>query len=51
MFFLIFSKVEIDFAEKELDWKIYTTAKALLITKKIQIIDSKKFAKVVLDPK
>lgn len=38
-----------DFAEKELIWKAYTTAKTLFTTKKIQIIDPKEFAKAVLD--
>lgn len=38
-----------DFAEREFIWKVYTTAKALFTTKKIQIINPKKFAKAALD--
>ena len=49
MAFLTFSKVEINFAEKELTWKTYTAAKALLIIKKVPIINSKEFTKAVLN--
>ena len=49
--FLTFSKVKVDFVKKELTWKAYTIAKALTIIKRFQIIDPKKFAKVVLDLK
>ena len=48
--FLAFSKVEVDFVERELTWKAYTIAKALPTTKKVQIIGLKRFAKAVLDP-
>ena len=49
MLFLAFSKVEVDFAEKELTWKLYTIAKALPTIVKVQIIRPKEFAKVALD--
>ena len=48
--FLAFSKVEVEFAERELTWKAYTIAKALSTTKRVQIIGSKEFAKAALDP-
>lgn len=51
MLFLTFSKVEIDFVGKELIWKAYTIAETLPTIKRVQIINLKKFAKVVLDPK
>lgn len=51
IFFLTFSKVKVDFTKREFIWKAYTTAEALSTTKKVQIINLKKFAKVVLDPK
>ena len=45
------SKVKINFAEKKLTYKAYTTAEVLSTAKKIQIINLKKFTKVALDPK
>ena len=47
--FLAFSKIEVDFAEKDLTWKAYTIAEALPTTKRVQIISPKKFAKAALD--
>ena len=47
--FLIFNNADIQFAEKELTWKTYTTKEALPNTCPVEIIDYKKFAKVVLD--
>lgn len=35
LFFLTFSKVEVDFIERELTWKTYRVAEALRTTKKI----------------
>ena len=49
MLFLAFSKVEGNFAEKELTWKAYTIAEALPTTQNIQIISLKEFAKAALD--
>ena len=47
--FLALSKVEVDFAERELTWKAYTIAEALPTTKRVQIIGPKEFAKAALD--
>lgn len=49
MFFLSFSNRNIKFVEKKFIQKIYSTCKALLIIKKIQLIDYKKFAAAALD--
>ena len=49
MTFLSLSKVEVDFAERKLTWKDYTIAEALPITKRVQIIGPKEFAKATLD--
>lgn len=49
MFFLIFSDTNICFAKKELIWKSYITKKGLSITKRVELINKKKFAKAVLD--
>ena len=39
IFFLIFNKANIQFMEQHLVCKIYKTAKALLITRQVEIID------------
>ena len=44
MLFLTFSKANIRFAERELVWRTYTAEKALSMTKRVEIIDKKKFA-------
>ena len=49
MSFLIFSNVDIQFAEKELTWRSYSTAKVLSTTKQVELIDKKEFAKATLD--
>ena len=49
MLFLTFSNADIQFAEKELTWKTYTTEKALPTTCQVKIIYWKEFAKVTLD--
>ena len=49
MAFLTLSNIVIQFAEKELIWRIYTTKKALLTTRQVKIINQKEFAKAVLD--
>ena len=49
MFFSKISNVDILFTKKILIWKFYTTNKALFITKKVQIIDTKEFVIVVFD--
>ena len=47
--FLTFSNVDIKFAQKELIWRFYIAAKALLTTKRVEIIDREEFAKAALD--
>ena len=47
--FLTFSNADIQFMEKELIWRSYTTAEALLTTKQVDFINKKEFAKVTLD--
>ena len=47
--FLTLSNANIQFAQKKLTWRFYTTAKALPTTKQIKIIDRKEFAKTALD--
>ena len=46
---LTLSNAHIQFAEKELTWRSYTTKKALPITRWIELINKKKFAKAALD--
>ena len=47
--FLIFSNVDIQFAEKKLIWRSYTAAEVLATTKRVELIDKKEFAKAALD--
>ena len=49
MLFLTLSNANVQFVEKELTWRSYTTAKALLTTKRVELIDRKEFAKAALD--
>ena len=49
MLFLTLSNADVQFVEKELIWRSYTTAKALQTTKRVELIDKKEFAKVALD--
>lgn len=49
MSFLIFNNIDFQFAKKDLTWKSYTAAKALSITKQIELINKKVFAKAELD--
>ena len=49
MLFLTFSKTDIRFAEQELVWRTYTAAETLTMTKKVEIIDKKKFAIATLN--
>ena len=44
--FLIFSNINIQFAEKELILRFYTTEKALPTFQRIKFIDKKEFAKI-----
>ena len=47
--FLTLSNADVQFVEKELTWRSYTTAEALLTTKRVELIDKKEFAKAALD--
>ena len=49
MLFLTLSNINIQFFEEKLTWKSYTTVKALLITKQVELINKKGFVKMVLD--
>ena len=49
MFFLKISNADKSFEEKTLMWESYTTNEALLTTKRIQIVNLKKFVIVALD--
>lgn len=51
MHFLTFSKANLRFAKKKLVQKSYTAAKNLSTIKRVEIINRKKFALVVLDLK
>ena len=47
--FLTLSNANIQFVEKKLTWRTYTTAKTLPTTRQIELIDKKQFAKAALD--
>ena len=47
--FLTLSNADVQFVEKELTWRTYTTTEALLTTKRVELIDKKEFAKAALD--
>lgn len=47
--FLTLSNADIQFLEKELTWRSYTTAEALPNTKRVELIDKKEFIKAALD--
>ena len=47
--FLTLSNADVQFVEKELTWRSYTTAEALPTTKRVELIDKKEFAKAALD--
>lgn len=44
IFISILSSINIWFAERELVWKIYSTAKELPIIQKVKIVNNKEFA-------
>ena len=44
MFFLIFSKADVRFAERELVWRTYIAVEALPTTRKVEIIDKREFS-------
>ena len=47
--FLTLSNADVQFAEKKLTWRTYTTEEALPTTRRVEIIDRKEFAKAALD--
>lgn len=47
--FLIFSNVNKQFGEKELEWRSYITIKTLSTAKKMEFINKREFIAVVLD--
>lgn len=47
--FLTLNNANIQFMEKELIWSSYIISKALLITKLVELINKKKFAKIAWD--
>ena len=49
MLFFTLSNENIQFAEKELTWRFYTTAEALSTTKRVKFINKKEFAKAALN--
>ena len=49
MLFLTLSKADIRCAERKLVWRTYTAAKALLTTRKVEIIDKMEFAAALLN--
>ena len=49
--FLTLSNADVQFVEKELTWRSYTTAEVLPTTKRVELINKKEFAKVALDEK
>ena len=49
--FFTLSNTDVQFVEKKLTWRSYTTAKALPTTKRVELIDKKEFAKAALDKK
>ena len=49
--FLTLSNADVQFVEKELIWRSYTTAEALPTTKRVELINKKEFAKAALDEK
>ena len=50
MLFLTLSGANVDFLERELRWKPYTTKEALPTTRRIELMGKKEFAAAALDP-
>ena len=51
MSFLTLSDTHIDFLDRKLQWRTYTTKKAFLTTKRIELVGKKKFVAAMLDLK
>ena len=50
MLFLILSGADVDFLDRELRWRTYTTKEAFLTTKRVELVGKKEFAAAALDP-
>ena len=49
MFFLTFSNANIQFAEKEFEWKKYIIVEALPTTQKVELINKREFVAAALN--
>lgn len=47
--FLFFNNINLQFGARELIWRTYTIAKAILIARQVKLINKHNFAKVSLD--
>lgn len=50
MLFLMLSNVKINFLERELNWRLYTTIEILPTIKQVELVGKKVFVAIVLDP-
>ena len=50
MFFLILSNADVDFLNRELRWRTYTTEEALPTTRYVELMGKKEFVAAELDP-
>ena len=48
--FLTLSDADIDFLDRELRWRTYTTEEALSTIKRVELVGNKEFAAIALDP-
>ena len=48
--FLILNGADVDFSSRELCWKTYTTKKAFLTTRCVELVGKKEFATAALNP-
>ena len=50
MLFLTLSGADVDFLDRDLQWRTYTTEKALPTTRRVKLVGKKKFAATALNP-
>ena len=50
MLFLTLSGANVDFSGREIRWKTYTTKKALLTIRRIELVGKKEFVAAILNP-
>ena len=50
MLFLTLSGADVDFLDRELRWRTYTTKEALPTTRRVELVGKKEFAAAALDP-